>query len=261
METLQIENGNDLESCRAQLSQWEYSTDNGSATGEHTPRNKLPHNWPQNKRLTIKVEDSCEEAEDSLTRLNDLINPFNSMKRYLINKHYISKKTESNENSTSQKLLLCVEEFSQNFYYAFIAQSVLKLSKVILNPKGRLISTVIKLFKRENLSMCVLLAILGAGYKFGIEKLRKLSSHHDKINTFISICLAAWSLLQNKSKMKNNYMYFFIFWKYLEMMSKILEKGKVIKKVKKLDLEFYELWFLHMTIRFSMRVKISRNKS
>jgi hypothetical protein len=106
--------------------------------------------------------------------------------------------------------------------------------------------------------MCALLAILGSGYKLGIEKLRTLSVHHDKINTFISIGLAAFSLLQNKSKMKKNYMFLFLFCKYIETMSKILEKGKVIKKVKKLEVEFYELAILSFCFRFSFRVNISR---
>ena len=42
------------------------------------------------------------------------------------------------------------------------------------------------------------------------------------------------------------------------MMSKILEKGKVIKKVKKLEIEFYELAILNLSFRFSFRVNVSR---
>ena len=104
-----------------------------------------------------------------------------------------------------------MEEFSQNFYYAFIGQAVLKLGQGILNPSAKFLPNLMKLFKRDNLGMCALLAILGAGYKLGMEKLRNLSSHHDKINTAVSILLASYSLLANKSKMKKNSMYLLFF--------------------------------------------------
>lgn len=41
-------------------------------------------------------------------------------------------------------------------------------------------------------------------------------------------------------------------------MSKVLEKGKVIKKVRKLEVEFYELAFLSLSFRFSFRVNVTR---
>ena len=258
METFHHTNLRDIESNRAQWSQWEASTDNGSVMADKKVNLKMPQAAPHQRRPVVVEEEKYEEAEDSLTMLNDLVNPFNSIKRYLIKNKYISEKNQNNQNETSQKMVDMVEEFSQNFYYAFIAQAVLKLGKGLMSSKRNLIPITIKLFKRNNLSMWAFLAVLGAGYKFVFDKLRKLSDKYDKINTLISICLAAWSLMNNKVKNKTDYMYFLVFWKYLEVMSKILEKGKVIKKVKNFNVEFYELAFLQFTIRFSLRVKISR---
>lgn len=105
-----------------------------------------------------------------------------------------------------------------------------------------------------------MLAVLGSGYKLLIEKLRTMSDKHDKINTIISIGLAGFSLFSKQSKMKKNYMFLFLFCKYIETMSKILEKGKVIKKVRKLEVEFYELCLLSLSFRFSFRVNVTRKR-
>mmetsp|Transcript_18827 Transcript_18827/g.21029 ORF Transcript_18827/g.21029 Transcript_18827/m.21029 type:complete len:150 (+) Transcript_18827:2-451(+) len=149
METLPLDNLNEQESLKAQCSQWETSTDGGSVVGDSTPVNKLTQNGIHQRRPVVT---GGEEVEDSLSRLNDLVNPFNSVKRYLIRNKYISEKTQSNENETTQKLLTVVEEFSQNFYYAFIAQAVLKLGKGITNNRN-VISIIEKLFRRNNLSL------------------------------------------------------------------------------------------------------------
>lgn len=259
METFQTSHGGEVESTRAQWSQWETSTDNESVIDNNLIMCRLPTNLDKPKHPTVVLEEKCEEeVEDSLTMLNDLLNPFNSVIRYLTRNGYISKKDQKNQHQINHKVLAWIEEFSQNFYYAFIAQAILKIGKGILNPSTKLLPNISKLFSRDNLLMWALLSILGAGYKLGMEKLRQLSAHHDKINTFISIGLAAFSLLQNKSKMKKNYMFLFLFCKYIEMMSKILEKGKVIKKVKKLEVEFYELAILNFCFRFSFRISVSR---
>lgn len=258
METFHSVRAGEHESTRAQCSQWENSTDNGSQMNDKLAVHKDSPNTLGDRRPRPVVEEQWEEVEDSLTMINDLLNPFNSVIRYLTRNGYISKKDQTTKNQIDHKIISWIEEFSQNFYYAFIAQAVLKIGKGILNPSTKLLPSLLKLFSKNNLATCALLAVLGAGYKLGVEKLRQLSSHHDKINTFVSIALAAISLLQNKGKMKKNYMYVFLFWKYLETMSKILEKGKVIKKVKKLEVEFYELWILSFSLRFSFRVKVSR---
>lgn len=258
MEAFRADQFNDLMSTNAQGTDWETSTDNGSVYEAGIGMNKLAHRGHKKNHPTIVMEEHHESVEDSITMINDLINPFDSVKRYLVRNQYISEKTTKNQEQVSQKLLAWAEEFSQNFYYAFIGQAVLKIGQGILNPSPKLLPNVVSLFKRDNLGMWALLAILGAGYKLGMEKLRKLSSHHDKINTALSILLASYSLLADKSKMKKNSMYLILFWKYLDLMSKILEKGKVIKKVKNFDVEFYELALLSFKIRFSLRVKICR---
>lgn len=260
METFQSHNHEDLESNRAQWSVWGDSSDNESVRGSNLMLNQEAAKDSKNRPTVIVEESKEEEVEDSFTLINDLLNPFNSIIRYLTKNGYINKKDPKAQDNINYKLLAWVEEFSQNFYYAFIAQTFLRVGKGILNPSQKLIPGVMKLFSRKSLMMCALMAILGAGYKLGIEKLRNMSAHHDKINTIVSIGLAVFSLMQNQSKMKKQYMFLFLFWKYIEMMSKILEKGKVIKKVKKLEVEFYELCILSFSLRFSFKVNISRKE-
>lgn len=258
METFRADQFNDLISTKTEGTDWETSTDNGSVCDNSYGINKFQSRIHAKKHPTITMEEHNEDVEDSLTMINDLINPFDSIKRYLVQNNYISEKTKSNQEQVSQKLLTWAEEFSQNFYYAFIGQAVLKLSQGILNPSSKFLPSLVKLFRRDNLGICALLAVLGAGYKLGIEKMRKMSKHHDKINTAISIILASYSLFTDKSKMKKSSMYLFFFCQYLDIMSKILEKGKVIKKVRNFDVEFYELALLQFKIRFSLKIKISR---
>lgn len=260
METFQPNNHEDLESNRAQWSVWGDSSDNESIRGSNLQLNQKAARDGKMRPTVIVEESKEEEVEDSFTLINDLLNPFNSIVRYLTRNGYINKKDPQSKDNINYKLLAWVEEFSQNFYYAFIAQAFMRVGKGILNPSHKLIPGVTKLFSRKSLMMCALMAVLGAGYKLGIEKLRNMSTHHDKINTIISIALAVFSLMQNKSKMKKQYMFLFLFWKYIEMMSKILEKGKVIKKVKKLEVEFYELCILSFSLRFSFKVNISRKE-
>ncbi|CAI2377837.1 unnamed protein product [Moneuplotes crassus] len=238
-------------------SHWEISTEGGSMIGDHS---HLEQNGEDTHLDSLHPQQSeChEENHDSITIINDIINPIETVKSYLIKKSYISKETEENKQLASQKLIKLLEELGQNFYYAFIAQAALNIVKGAISPKNKFIPSILKIFGRKNLSLCALLAVLGCGYKFAMERLRKLSAHHDKLNTFVSILLATWSLTRSKSSSSRNYTYFLVICKYLEMMSKILEKGKVIKKVKNFDVEFYELCMMHFKLRFSLRVKISR---
>lgn len=258
METFQVDQAGDKLSLKAQCSQWENSTDGGSVIDENLIMCRTPTLKQENNGPKVVIEDKTEEVEDSLYLINDLLNPFQSVVRYLTKNGYINKKDQVNKDDINHRVLACVEEFSQNFYYAFIAQAVLKIGKGILNPSTKLLPNLSKILSRNNLSMWAFLAIMGAGYKLSFEKLRQLSDKYDKVNTLVSIGLAAFSLLQKGNKMKKNYMYVFLMWKYLETMTKILEKGKVIKKVRKLEVEFYELAILSFSLRFSFRVNISR---
>ena len=258
METFQIQN-NDSESMKANWSQIDKLSDRQLASKDSllwANFNSLKEKQNEAHQLD---EERCQGDDDSsISLLNQLFNPFASFREYLSDNGYISDLNKLDPNTMNAKLLTLAEEFSQNFYYAFIAKAILSYGKVIFNHQNKLLLTTRRLLSTKNLMMCAFLSVLGGSYKFAMEKLKTLSNKHDKINTLISIGLAAFSLLQNKSKMKKNYMFLFLFWKYIEMMSKILEKGKVIKKVKKLEIEFYELAILNLSFRFSFRVNVSR---
>lgn len=250
---------NDDVSHLAQWSQWETSTDNDSMVSDSTPCKNRDSQDYKGTRSSQQPE-SCEETDGSLTVINDILNPLESVKNFLVRKNLIPQQTEENKEMASQKLLSLVEELGRNFYYAFLAQSALSIVKGAVSPKSRFLPSLFKVFGKKNLAMWAFLAALGSSYKFVMERLRKLSANHDKINTLLSILLATWSLTKSKSSGRVDYTYYLVIWKYLEVMSKVLEKGKVIKKVKNFDVEFYELSLLHFTLRFSLRVKVSRRK-
>lgn len=99
-------------------------------------------------------QSECPGAEnDSITIINDIINPLESVKSYLIRKNYISQETEENKQLASQKLIKMAEELGQNFYYAFIAQAALNVIKGAISPNKRFIPSILKIFGRKNISL------------------------------------------------------------------------------------------------------------
>jgi hypothetical protein len=105
METFHSVRAGEHESTRAQCSQWENSTDNGSQLNDKLVVYKGSPDTLGDRRPRPVVEEQCEEVEDSLTMINDLLNPFNSVIRYLTRNGYIRKKDQFTKNQIDHKII------------------------------------------------------------------------------------------------------------------------------------------------------------
>lgn len=230
METFHATQAGEFESTRAHWSQWDNSSDAESVIDNNLITYKAPGKEQKQERPSIKFEEE-RESEYSGGILDKVSNPLVSLYRYLYSSGDASKTAQQLESQL---------EYNQN-----------------ISPITRLLANIKSMVTFKNISMLALLFLVGAGYKAGIKRLKILSKHHDKLNTILSIWLAMFFLMQNKSKFKN-YTYIYGFWEQVEKLSKLLEKGKVIKKVKKLEVEFYELALFNFAFRFSLKVKVCR---
>ena len=211
MEAYQHTQNHDVVSNKANWSQIDKFSEVGSETDDQVLDMNMSKQGTPKVVLQESNEGGGQELDNSLDLLKQMLNPFSSFARYLSRNGYIGKIEQQNPNSVNSKLLACAEEFSQNFYYAFIAKAVLSLGQGLVNPRSKLYPVIRHLLSTKNLALCAYMAVLGSGYKFAMEKLRTMSASHDKISALISIGLTAYSLLINKGKMKKNYMFLFLF--------------------------------------------------
>mmetsp|Transcript_9684 Transcript_9684/g.10863 ORF Transcript_9684/g.10863 Transcript_9684/m.10863 type:complete len:107 (-) Transcript_9684:551-871(-) len=105
MEKFQTTQG-ELESTRAQCSQWDDSSDNASEVSNHLMFNKQSTGENAEKRPKVIVEEAREEeVEDSFNLINDMLNPFNFLSRFLTKKGYIKGKETVDKSELNYKVL------------------------------------------------------------------------------------------------------------------------------------------------------------
>lgn len=106
METYHHQKYNDTESVRAQWSQFDNSEENEPVIEDNLVEMQSPQGRGKSGRPRIIVQERGQvNEENSITLLNDLLNPFNSFVRYLSNKGYISKIDQANPDGWNAKLL------------------------------------------------------------------------------------------------------------------------------------------------------------
>lgn len=106
METYHSLRNNDIESVKAQWSQFDNSDANESVIDDDFVEMQSPQGAEKNGGPRIIIKERGQVAEESsITLINDLLNPFSSFVRYLSNKGYIGKIDNTDPNGWNAKLL------------------------------------------------------------------------------------------------------------------------------------------------------------
>uniref|UniRef100_A0A7S3K917 Uncharacterized protein n=1 Tax=Euplotes crassus TaxID=5936 RepID=A0A7S3K917_EUPCR len=156
----------------------------------------------------------------------------NKIVYFLIKNGYVRERTPFCKHGIRSCHLNSLEAFCTNFFYGFMTKAVINILLGLMSPRKKLVNNIIDLFSADCMSFCTFLGALSGLYKFSMCTLRRIRGKDDELNSLISGALAALSMMLDSSKSRKKFILMYLFCRSLEMLVNVLDKKKLIKKIK-----------------------------